>query len=364
MFRKYLSASTFVLVAVAVCTSFAQSSPSDYQPATVAFDFRVKKAREGELMKMLDVANELGAWQQGADLPEGVDIEKVDRVFGAMSLPDDIETFQSMSGEEKPEVLPMDLFIQVKCADADTAKAMFGAMEEKSDKVEINGKTFLKPPAEEGLSNMLMHMPDDTTVEMGTKPYLLQDKRLELFSEGLAAAWKRVPDHAFRLAFDVKGSSKLIAEAVEMGKASTQDATAKAYLDLVDNAENFRLSIDFDADNMIVFAATGVDESQSEDLRSGLDAVMGMAKIGGKQTLPMVIPDPEVMKVAGEILDSLKATAEGTEVQIAIPKPGGFNDVVKKSVDQLKQMQQMMQQQGPPEGFGGDDGGDSDGGGQ
>ncbi len=255
----------------------------------------------------------------------------------------------------------MDLFIQVKCADAAAAKAMYKTMEEKSEKVEIDGKTYLKPPAAEGMSNLLMHMPNETTVEMGTKPYLLQNKRQELFSEGLAAAWKKVPDHAFRLAFDVKGESELIAEAVEMGKSTTQDAMAKAYLDLVDNAENFRLSIDLDSDNMVVFAATGVDESQTEDLRSGLDAVMGMAKLGGKQALPMVMPDPDAIKVAGEVLDSLEATAEGTEVQIAIPKPSGFDDIVKKTVDQIKQMQEMMQQQGAP-GESGDDGFPDDGG--
>ena len=208
------------------------------------------------------------------------------------------------------------------------------------------------------MTNLLMHMPNETTIEIGTKPYLLQSKRQELFSKGLAAAWKKVPDHAFRLAFDVKGESELIEEAVEMGKSTTEDGMAKAYLDLIDNAENFRLSLDFDADNMLVFAATGVDESQSEDLRSGLDAVMGMAKLGGKQALPMMIPDPDAIKVAGEVLDSLKATAEGTEVQIAIPKPSGFDEVIKKTVDQVKQMQQMMQQQGLPEEAGDDDGGD------
>lgn len=349
MFRKFLFVPTFVLVTVAVSWSFAQSSPSDYEKATFAFDFRVKKAREGDFMKMLDVTKELGALQQGADLPEGVDMDKIDRVFGAMSLPDDLATFQTLSGEDKPEVLPFDIFVQIKCADAATAKAMYTAMEEKSDKVEINGKTYLKPPAKKGLSNLLMHMPDETTIEVGTRAYLVQEKRLELFSDGLATAWKQVPDHAFRMAFDVAGEGKLINEAVEMGKSTAQDATSKAYLDLVDNAKNFRFSIDFDAPNMIVFAATGVDEPQSEDLRSGLDAVMGIAKISGKQALPMVMPDPGAMKIANEVLDSLKATAEGTEVQISIPKPNGFNEFVKKTVDQFKQMQEMMQQQGPPD---------------
>ena len=109
MFRKFLYAPTFVLVAVAVSWSFAQSSPSDYEMATVAFDFRVKKAREGDFMKMLDVTKELSEWQpQGGDLPDGVELEKVDRIFGAMSLPDDIATFESMSAQEKLEVLPFD----------------------------------------------------------------------------------------------------------------------------------------------------------------------------------------------------------------------------------------------------------------
>ncbi len=350
MTKRIAVAITFLLVAVVTSWSFAQSSPSDLERATVAFDLQMGKMRNGELMKMLDVEKELAAAQESGQLPGEIDLTKVERVFGAMTLPDDLATFQEMSVPGAKD-FPFNMFVRVQFADKETTDVMFKSMVEKADVVELEGREFYAPNEEGSPTNVVMHRVDDQTIEMGTKGYLLQDKRKELFSEGLTKAWGKVPDHAFRLAFDMKGEAALLAEAVAMGKATAPDATTQAYLDLVDNATDFRLSIDLDAPNLVVLAATGVDEEQAEKLRSGLDSVMGIAKFTGQQALGG-IPDPTAAKLAGEILDSLAATADGTNVQIAVPKPNGFNEAIKQMVDQLKQMQ---------EGPGNDESGDSDG---
>lgn len=356
MRKRIAGAITCLLVAVVASWSFAQSS--EMEEATVAFDLQVGKMRNGELMKLLDLEKELSGMQQSGQIPDEVDLTKVERIFGAMSLPDDVATFQEMSQPEGKIALPFDMFIRMKFADKATTDKVFDSMVEKAEPVDLDGRKFYAPTEEDSPTNVVMHRADDTTVEMGTKSYLVQEKRKELFSKGLGAAWAKVPDHAFRIAVDLKGESELLAEAVEMGKASAPDAMTKAYLDLIDNASDMRFSIDLDADNLVVLGATGVDDDQAEELRSGLDAIMGIAKMGGQQGLAM-IPDPNAAKIAGEILESLKATAEGTSVLIAVPKPEGFNSAVKQMVDQFKQMQEMMQQ-GAAEGDSNDDDDDGD----
>lgn len=336
--------SLLLLFLTAPLNEATAQSPPQFEEATIAFDVRMSKARSGEFMKNLGMEEQLKALSQNAS--SDIDFEKLERVYGAMTLPDDLATFMEMTNSPSaPETLPMDMLFVLQCADSATAKSMYESMEEKSEKETIGGKTYLKPPTEEGMQNMLMHMPNDTSIEMGTRNYMLQEKRMKkLFSDGLGAAWKKVPDHAFRMAIDLKAESKLISQAVEMGKANSgsgqQAAMTNAYLDLVDNAENLRFSVDMDAANIIVIAATGVDDSKAEELRSGLDAIMGMAKMGGKAGLGQMgqmIP-PDVSKVANSILDSLKATADGKDVRIAIPKPDGFNDAMKTAMKQAMQM--------------------------
>ena len=74
-------------------------------------------------MKLLDVQKELSAMQESGQLPDEIDLTKVDSVFGAMSLPDDVATIQKMNGAQERIDLPFDIFIMIKFADKQTTDA-------------------------------------------------------------------------------------------------------------------------------------------------------------------------------------------------------------------------------------------------
>ncbi len=329
--RKFLFAMFFL--ATMASPLLAQSPPvEDQQKAVLVFDIRLDMIRDSSLAKSLNLGEQISAWVAQQD-SEGPDPTKINRIFGAVSAPENLEKAQGLAMGQ----MPMEFFVKIKFADEASAnKVMDQVKQEDSPSIERDGKTYYRPPNNEAApEGVLLHQVDPTTVEVGTEAYVFHPMQTQLFSDGLKDAWSKVPDESIRLAADLQGASGIIGEAVEMGKQNG-DAMTGAYLDLIDNAKNIRLSLDFSGDNLLTVKATGVSESEAEELRGGLDAVLGIAKMGGGMQVGAIKEqDPEAAAVVQELLNSLKATAEGTEVSIVIPKPAGFDEAVKGAVEKF-----------------------------
>lgn len=302
--------------------SLAQSDLADSDRATVLFDLRLGKMRDGDFMasmadKMAEVEEMIPAGE--------FDIKSLDRIFGAMTLPDDMAGFEAM--QQGPEGI--EFFVTLKFNSTDAADDLMTTIEGDSEEVEIGGATFFKPPEVE---NMLAHRVDETTIEIGSPMYLQQSTR-RLFTAGLAEAFKNTPDYGIRICADLAGESGLVQEIMEQAKAeSGGDAMAGTMIDMIDNAANLRISMDFDSENLLSIHAKGVSEDDAEELRGGLDGILGMAKFGGMNAVNE-IPDPELKEVAGGILNSLAAKREGDEVMIDIPRPEKLEKAAEAMVE-------------------------------
>ncbi len=311
----------------------AQSNDvAEKQKAVLSFDVRFDKIRNSQLAKSLKIEEQLSQWaaMQGDD---GPDPTKLDRIWGAFSAPENMETAQGLASGQ----LPMEFFVMMKFKEsADVDKLMETIKKDNSESFEKNGQTFYRPPQDGSTPEaMILHRFDDKTVEIGTESYLFLNDR-KVFTGGLEDAWSKVPDEAIRLAMDLDGAKGLIAEAVAMGKQGG-DPMMGAYLDLIDNAKNMRLSIDLSGENLLTLAATGVDSDQAEELRGGLDALLGIAKMGGQMQVAQVKQMDEGAGAALEtILKSLVAKADGAEVSVVIPKPAGFDDAIKGAVEKMQ----------------------------
>ncbi len=323
-----------------------QSALSEDQKAVVAFDIRMKKMLDGDFQKSMGGADAMQLPPGGPD----IDPKTLERIFGVARLPDNVQTFMEMQGPGM-ETLPMDFYISIKFTTKDAAEKMLKEIKEGSDVVTIGNNKYFKPKeGEDAPDNLLAaQSADGTTVELGTSTFMTQASKKALFTQGLNSAWASVPDDNFRVAMDLAGASKLVTEAVEMGKQGG-DAMTAGMLDLLTKANNLRFSMDMDKENILTLAATGKDSEGAEEIRGGLDGLLGMAKFAGMNGVNM-IPDPEVQGVAKSVLNSLKATRKENEVTVSIPKPKGFNDAMKK----LQEIIPMMMMGGGPGGPGGPD---------
>ena len=104
------------------------------------------------------------------------------------------------------------------------------------------------------------------------------------------------------------------------------------YLDLVDNAETLTLTMDLSSKNLLTAIAMGKDEKQSEELREGLDSLMGMGKMA-LQSSGMPANEP----VFQPVVESMKADRKGKEVKIEIVRPEGLLQMVEESLKQVRQ---------------------------
>jgi hypothetical protein len=322
----------FLLSSAIVAPLLGQTDPlNEKQKAVLVFDIRLNRVLDSELAKSMGLADQLAgmAAQQGNDGPDPTTLK---RVWGALSAPESMESAQGLAMGE----MPMQFFVKVEFNDSAAATDAFEKiMAKEPPSFEKDGKTYYRQPGDDGAKETVMHQLDATTIEFGTETYVFHPNQ-QVFTDGLITAWKMAPDdQAIRLALDVEGAKGLLGEAVELGKQGGNPMVA-GYLDLVDNMKNLRLAIDISGDNLVSLQATGVDPENAEELRSGLDSLLGIAKLGGMaQVEQMKEQDPDAAAVAGALLKSLKATAEGNEVSVVIAKPAGFDEAVKNTAQKF-----------------------------
>jgi len=317
---------------VACCVpAFAQSQLPEKKKAVLAFDIRLDKLRQNKLVESLKLDEGVGPVQVN---PSNFPIEKITRIFGAVSAPESVEEAQKI-GQGGGEDLPINFFVRVQFADEATAKAAFDEMSQKGQEVEHNGKTYLKPPEgeEDAPPNMLAHLADAKTLEVGTEAYILLPNR-KVFTPPLTQVWGKMNDDAIRVAIDLESARELVDQAMAMAKEGAPKE-ANMYLGLVDDIAGLQLSIDLDSKNLLTLVATGRDADSTTHLKGGLDALLGLAQGFGKQGI-QAIEDKEMADVASAILGSLKSAQQGNDVTVAIPKPTGFEAAVTKAVEQAR----------------------------
>jgi hypothetical protein len=170
---------------------------------------------------------------------------------------------------------------------------------------------------------MLAQKIDGKTLEMGTEKYVTRADR-EVGTDGLNKAWEKTPDHAIRLVVDVDGMEALKEEIIDM--VAEMQPQAIAYVELLNNVSNIRLTIDLDGDELLTLCATGKDEEMAEEFADGIDSLLMFGKMGMN---PANAPNEEAASVMKEIGEALEAKLEGTEISVRIPRPEGFNEMVE-----------------------------------
>jgi hypothetical protein len=324
---------SFFMSLTMVCSSLlAQTGTLDEKDkAVVVFDVRVSDMRSSELGKKLGMEDRLS----GLTPEDEPSPNEIDRVYGAMSLPQSMgEAMMAQFGEVK-----IDFFVKVDFNTEDAVEKVLAEIgSDSAETVENDGKTFYMMPADGPIPAgfMLMQVVDSKTIEIGTKKYLFHPNR-KLLTDNLMSAAKGSPDAPIRMAMDFSGAKGLVSELVEMGKQQAGgNGPAGLFIDLINNIQDLSIMVGMDGKDLLTIKATGVDDEKSKDLRSGVDAMLGLAKISMQQFMPMVEgADPEAAKMLGVVGQALKAKGTGREVIVRIPTPNGLGDYMAEKIDIL-----------------------------
>lgn len=327
MHRKFSVALAAIITCLFVWSPcYGQSLPKEKQ-AELAFEIRWDALRGTPLYEMMAQNIE----EIRSEMPGEIDIDKINRIWGAIQFPETIDEMEAMDNMQPGDDFPVEMFVHIEFADAEAADAAMKVINEEADEVEKDGKTYFAPKeGDEAPANLIGHRLNSTTIEAGTEGYVLAGAGEKVFSSGLGTAWDSFDGEAIRVAFDLDNARDLINQGLEMAKADAPPM-AHGMLDLFNKANDFRIAIDLkDGGNILKIASHGTDEEAAEELRSGLDGMLGMAKMmGGGAVEELRAQDEGLADVMSAILSSLNATRDGTNVEIAIPKPDGFEDAIK-----------------------------------
>ncbi len=170
---------------------------------------------------------------------------------------------------------------------------------------------------------------EDSALELGTRTWLDSSSR-NFGTERLKAMWREMPEQAIRIVADLEPAGELIGQLVEIGKEDAPPAAA-GFLDLATLAKSLRFGADTEKSPLFFLSLGCANETEAEQLRAGLDGLVGMAKLAGRQRVDEIsAASPESGKMAGDMLAGLAATREGNQVTIEIARPDGFTATLGK----------------------------------
>ncbi len=317
--RTALLSLAVVSLCLVTAPAVAQQTPLETKDKSVIrFEINMDKIVNSELGKQLDLQDKMQTLPNVN--PEEMDPSAISRIFGSLSLPDNMAALQNMDPGSK---LPMELFTRMEFSESQSMNNALEKMGEESEEVSIGGKTFIKPTDPDSPQGLLAHKINDTTMEVGTEKYLTRADR-EVSTDGLNKAWAMAPEHAVRIVVDVDGMQALKEELIDF--AAQVQPQAAAYAELLDNVSNIRITIDLDSDELLTVCATGKDEDMAEEFADGLDSILMFGKMGMN---PANAPNEEAKPIMKAIGDAMQANLDGKEVSVKIPRPEGFNEFIQ-----------------------------------
>ena len=296
-------------------------------PAVLSFDLNFEKLGELRPLKQLvDDSPQMAG-------PDGDVIKNALQISGMLSAPTDMQSVLTM---QPADPLPFDFFLRLRFADEASANHLLEQTKDEREEVTENGKTWFKPTADAGAPpNLRIWMVDKKTIEFGTVGFLKQPRE-KILSTGLQELWTGMPNHAVRIAADFETAKEFVTAALNIAKEQTPPE-ARAFLAPIDKIARLQLSIDGGSEQLLALAITGVDEAGASDIHDGVEALLGLLRMGaGAQVEEMKTTAPEMATVASEILESLNSQLSGKTIKLVVPRPMGFESAIQEALQSVR----------------------------
>ncbi len=319
---------TFAVVAITAAPVFAQSDTRAAK-ADVVIELRPSKIVKSPLGTKMHFAEQLAAISQAPGAPGFSDLE---RVFAGLVAPATSENLGAIQTGEKND---LQFFARLEFGSAESASKMLEQMKLGSeDKVEKNGKTYHSAPKGTNMpAGTVMFLVNDKVVELASEGFAYRTNEMP-FTDALATAWKAMPDSALKVSADGVNARGLLESLAKEGKKNAGgNPIAGALIDLLPTMDNINFSLDLASANLLTLNMVGSDEDKATDINDGFQTLLTIAKPGAKQGLAMIEGQaPEPAAVFGKLVDGMAVKREGKSVTLNIPRPEGFEGAVAEAL--------------------------------
>lgn len=332
--------SGFLCLLIAFMASPLMAQSSDTQ-ATMVFDINLEKIVNSPLGKELDLKSKM------AMIPEP-DMTKCTRVFGASTIPADMQALQALQFGNMEGI---DFFVQFGFQDADGAKSMMvQPMEENDGVVEKDGKKYYKAPVAKGApEGVMIVQAADKKVEIGSEAMLYRSNDMP-FTGPLKTGYEKAGDNAIRIVMDLETNATLVEDIIETAKAEGGNPMVGEMVSIIKKMKTLAILIDFNNKNLVTVQSIAKSPETAKDIKEAMDSLKFIAQTGLKaQAAQIKQMDPDAAKMATTVADSMSVAASGSQVSFVVPRPEGFEKTVGKAVGQMMMMMGGMG--GPPSDF-------------
>jgi hypothetical protein len=302
-------------------------SANPVRPASFSFSANIEKVKSSFLGPMMSEWENKPV-QSG---PQGI-IAAAKSISGSVSFPGSVQDLMTM-GPQEP--IPFDFMMQVDFADAGKMSAVWGEIESNFEAAEEDGMKGFRLRGNE-TPNMLFTKLDDDSMAIGTPGYLKKGGK-DLNSKPVADLLNSLPNHAVRVALDMSTSADLMDEFNEMMQGQIPPEAAP-FIDVAMKIQSLKLSVDMDDEKLMVLGIRGQDEEATKEIFGTIDGLLNMAKFAaGAQIAQMKEESPKTAEVVSALIASLKPKNEGNEMTMVVPRPAGMNEMLKESMEQVRQ---------------------------
>ncbi len=321
---RNLSCSILLLLAWPQIVS-AQSDLKDENRATIFVEIDFKKLRENTLFK------EIGLEALESELRLGlppIDTKSITRIVFAAQCKD-FETFESYDWQSD---LPYSFYFRVSYDSPNAVDNLRGPLESLPP-VEIEGKTFYRPPAESNVENCLIYI-DDTDFLFGSDDYVLHGSH-NFLTEKLQQQLDVLPDdRLFRGVIDCVAGKDFLKGMIESPSGIVPPESVmfiKPFL----NLNSLGLAADIENSNLLKLNAQSPDEEMAKKFQGNVSQMLNMGKVAVSMLGTMLETD-EQRETFSELVSQLKAEQDGTTVSVDINQPEGFIELVSAMTLELR----------------------------
>lgn len=334
-FALILQLTFFLLLPTVSPTAlWAQAELTDDDRATAFVEVDIKRLRENELFKDIDLSELLS---EGRFMPE-IDIDGAVRFVFAGQCPD-METILEYEWQGE---IPFSFYFYLSF-DSPTGTAELLDSVNRLPEIEINGKSYRRPPADANVPNCLIHI-SETEFIFGTDDYVLNGNE-KFLTDRLQRQLDQLPkNRMIRAGIDCVAGKKFleqlfVQDRLEFPLPGEALVFGKPLLKL----DSLVLCLDLEDSNLLDLIAHSPDAESATEFHATVSQYLNMAKLGVSM-LSTQLETEEQKATFKELTNRLSAKVDGKITSVDVDQPEGFSEMVSALTAEMRREAQRVQE--------------------
>lgn len=330
--KFFVTSIVFLVLVTSTNFVWAQSELKDENRATVFLDVDIDRLRKNELFKDIPLNTIID--DNPVFFPP-VDLNSAKRfVFAGQS-----KDLATLAGFDWQSDLPFSFYMHITF-DSPKGTENFIDVLQQLPKIEIDGKTYCRPPADTNVENCLIRV-TETEFLFGTDDYVLNGS-LDFLTERLQSKMDQLgEDRIVRAGLDCVGGRAFLEEFLESDGLELVPDEVRMLARPILKVDSLVLSVDLEDTNLLDLFGESPDAESASEFHSAVSQLLNMGRISVSM-LSTYLETDEQKACFKELTKQLKAELEGTTTKVDVDQPEQFVELISALASKLRKEAQRV----------------------